>query len=223
MVISYVFTMNIKQALKLFDRVYAATELQKQKEEEVARVLKDKRCILELGVGSGSLAQKLLEVDPSRVYDGIDTEEDCIEFARDRLRKYNERVILQQMDATNLDYVKDRFDGVSSVGSLCEIGDLEKVFSESYRVLTKGGIFLCSTADFDKVNGLLQAEIQKAIEEGSLILTEEDRRVISSYPQKPIRRFNYQQVQDGLGEVGFKEVKSRPFYHDSGTLHIATK
>lgn len=98
--------------------------------------------ILELGTGSGAMAEVLLERFPSMCLRGTDVDPEMVESARSRLARFGARVTVEQADATSLPYASGRFDAVVSFIMLHHVIDWERALSEAARVLRPGGSLL---------------------------------------------------------------------------------
>lgn len=95
--------------------------------------------VLEIGSGSGAMAAELLERFPSVRLTATDYGDSMVEFARDRLRKFGDRVEVKQADASQLPFPGESFDAVVSFIMLHHVIDWEKAVSEAVRVLRPGG------------------------------------------------------------------------------------
>lgn len=105
-----------------------------------AFITKDKT-VLEIGTSTGITAIELARLTGANVY-GIDINEQSLEEARNRARKYdvkgNTQFCLE--DATNLSFEDNFFDVVFCGNVTSLISEREKALSEYSRVLKTGGI-----------------------------------------------------------------------------------
>ncbi len=97
--------------------------------------------LLEVGVGVGAQSEILLRRFPNLTITGIDQSETQLEAARDYLasKSYAQnRYKLSQMDATNMEFDSQIFDGAFICWVLEHVPSPERVLSEVRRVLKKG-------------------------------------------------------------------------------------
>lgn len=83
----------------------------------------------------GSLAQT------ECILTGIESDPDLMQRCRARFSD-RANVSIRRGDAENLDFAEDSFDVVVCNDTIC-LCDKKKVFSEIYRVLRRGGVFVC--------------------------------------------------------------------------------
>jgi ubiquinone/menaquinone biosynthesis C-methylase UbiE len=94
---------------------------------------------LELGSGSGAMAEVLLERFPAMRLRATDVDPNMVEAARRRLARFGARVTVEQADATTLPFPDDEFDSVVSFIMLHHVIDWERALGEVTRVLRPGG------------------------------------------------------------------------------------
>jgi ubiquinone/menaquinone biosynthesis C-methylase UbiE len=98
--------------------------------------------VLEIGSGSGAMAAALLERFADVRMTATDYDDSMVEFARDRLREFGDRVEVKQADAAELPFAAESFDAVVSFIMLHHVIDWEKAIAEAVRVLRPGGRLL---------------------------------------------------------------------------------
>ena len=81
--------------------------------------------LLELGIGTGNLAAKLLARFPDLKYSGLDYSEKMLNVARSKLGKANTHISLKTGDLIELDYDK-QFDCIVSCLVIHHLTDAEK-------------------------------------------------------------------------------------------------
>ena len=101
--------------------------------------------VLDLGVGSGLVAEAVLEGSPAASLVGIDFAEPMLELARARLARFGTRVLLLRHDLAELDGLdlpQRRYAAAFSVQTLHHLSDAEKegVLAWSARVVQPGGL-----------------------------------------------------------------------------------
>jgi ubiquinone/menaquinone biosynthesis C-methylase UbiE len=98
--------------------------------------------VLEIGSGSGAMAAELLRRFLDARLTATDYDDSMVEVARDRLRRFGDRVDVQQADASHLPFPDESFDAVVSFIMLHHVIDWEKALAEAVRVLRPGGRLL---------------------------------------------------------------------------------
>ena len=97
--------------------------------------------VLEIGVGSGSVAQRLLANAPELSWTAIDIDPHMTHAAAARLAGFPNAAV-KTADATRLPFSDGSFDSVVSCLMLHHIIDWESAIAEVARVLRPGGIFV---------------------------------------------------------------------------------
>jgi len=95
--------------------------------------------VLELGCGAGYDAYEFYRNGAS--YTGIDITPENIERTKRHLEYYGYHPTVLEGDAENLQFENESFDVVFSNGVLHHTPDIERSFTEAYRVLRQGGEF----------------------------------------------------------------------------------
>lgn len=94
--------------------------------------------ILEIGSGSGAMAEELMRMHPSVRLTATDHDPTMVETARARLGAIPQ-VTVRQADAVNLPFDGNAFDAVLSFLMLHHVIDWEQAIAEIARVLRPGG------------------------------------------------------------------------------------
>jgi len=97
--------------------------------------------VLEIGAGSGSVAQQLLSGNPELALTTIDIDPAMTQAATTRLLGFRNASV-KTADANAMPFPDDSFDSVVSCLMLHHIGDWERAVAETARVLRPGGTFL---------------------------------------------------------------------------------
>jgi ubiquinone/menaquinone biosynthesis C-methylase UbiE len=96
--------------------------------------------VLELGSGSGAMAEELLERYPSIRVTATDVDPAMRAAATRRLERFGDRARVQEADATQLPFSDASFDGVVSFIMLHHVIAWEDALAEASRVLRPGGM-----------------------------------------------------------------------------------
>jgi len=127
-----------------FERAYCCSSFWRSSSSTVARVLRAQRLgrdVLEIGAGSGSVAQQVLSENPELVWTAIDIDPQMAQAATTRLGGFA-RASVKTADATAMPFPNDSFDSVVSCLMLHHIIDWERAVEEIARVLRPGGTFV---------------------------------------------------------------------------------
>ncbi|MGB6514508.1 MAG: class I SAM-dependent methyltransferase [Mycobacterium sp.] len=131
-------------AMSRFERAYCCSSVWRSSSSTIARELCAQRLgrdVLEIGVGSGSVAQQLLSDSPELAWTAIDIDPHMAQAAATRLRGFAGASV-RTADATAMPFPDDSFDSVVSCLMLHHIVDWERAVAEVARVLRPGGIFV---------------------------------------------------------------------------------
>lgn len=119
--------------------------------EEIGKIdFKGKR-VLEIGMGQGSEAQKIIEA--GAVYNGIDLTYESVARVKLRCKLFSlPYESLQVMNAERLDFPNESFDIVFSHGVLHHSPRIRIIISEIHRVLRKGGLVVVMLYHRNSIN-----------------------------------------------------------------------
>jgi SAM-dependent methyltransferase len=126
------------ERLKLFDTII----------DRLAEAVLPSRHVVELGVGPGYLAERLLARFPDITYEGVDFSEPMLELARRRLSAHAERVKLTQADLLGTDWTLKLSRPVGACVSTWALHDLggeaqtAKIYGDCRSVLPSGGLLI---------------------------------------------------------------------------------
>jgi ubiquinone/menaquinone biosynthesis C-methylase UbiE len=127
-----------------FERAYCCSSARRASSSSIARELCAERLgrdVLEIGAGSGSVAQRLLSDAPELSWTAIDIDPHMAHAAAARLGGFPNAAV-KTADATRMPFPDDSFDSVVSCLMLHHIIDWEGAIAEVARVLRPGGIFV---------------------------------------------------------------------------------
>ncbi len=94
---------------------------------------------LELGCGQGLTTNEILKRFPNVRVIAVDYDSDQVTRAQQRLAHFSDRVVVQQGDATALDFPDDHFDVVFALNLFHHIRDYRRALAQIARVLKPGG------------------------------------------------------------------------------------
>ena len=103
--------------------------------------------ILDVGCGGGKNIARMLKHCPEGKVYGIDYSEESVAMSRKKNGKLlGSRCFIEQGNVMELPYENEKFDLVTAFETVYFWPDLNKSFSEVYRVLKPGGMFMFSYA-----------------------------------------------------------------------------
>lgn len=126
-----------------FERAFCCGAVWRSSSITIARELRAQRLgreILEIGAGSGSVAEQLLSESPQLAWTAIDLDPHMTAAAATRLREFP-NASAKTADATALPFPNESFDTVVSCLMLHHVIDWERAVAEIARVLRPGGTF----------------------------------------------------------------------------------
>ncbi len=101
---------------------------------------------LDVGAGTGVLAEAVLDASPSAEVVGIEPSASYVHYAREHL--HDPRLRFEQGDAMSLPFADDSFDGALALLILQEVPDGARVAAEMRRVTRPGGTVAACQWDF---------------------------------------------------------------------------
>lgn len=127
--------------------------------ERLAGYSFEHRHIVELGIGPGYLAERMLPRIVDVTYEGVDFSEPMLQIAERRLPDFQKRITFTQIDLLSTDWMsklKSRPGAIVSTWALHDLGgeaETMKVYADCKAILPAGGIFL--NGDFVKPDDTL--------------------------------------------------------------------
>ncbi|NEO77798.1 MULTISPECIES: class I SAM-dependent DNA methyltransferase [Moorena] len=200
-------------------------------------ILKGRKKLLEIGVGTGLLAEKLLELDPSYEITGIDFTPAMLDRAKARL---GNRAKVVEGNVLSMD-LQESFDGIYSHGGpagVCRVGndyhlysflpdfeDTVKMLDNIARHLVDGGLFVLNIqaeeidadGEQDIGNGIVYAQQKHLsfLENKEMYFWETDYRfkkegrIVASDRHKFLMVYG-QLLEDTMKAAGFKWKEATP-------------
>jgi ubiquinone/menaquinone biosynthesis C-methylase UbiE len=127
-----------------FERAFCSGALWRSSSAVIAQELRSQplgRDVLEIGAGSGSVAQQLLSHNPELAFTAMDIDPHMTQAASTRLVGFPNASVKTD-DATAMPFPDDSFDSVVSCLMLHHVIDWERAVAEVARVLRPGGNFV---------------------------------------------------------------------------------
>lgn len=123
--------------------------------------------VLELGCGSGAMAEALLDAHPDVRLVATDLDPRMAASARSRLARFGDRARVETADATELSYPDDSFDAILSFIMLHHVMRWERALDEAVRVAKPGGVIV----GYDLLNTLPMRLLHQAEGKGFRMMT----------------------------------------------------
>jgi SAM-dependent methyltransferase len=126
------------------ERGFCCGALWRSSSPVITRALHSKqlgRDVLEVGSGSGAVAERLLQANPELAITATDIDPHMTAAAAKRLGRFS-RASIRTADATRLPFADMSFDSVISCLMLHHIVDWEPAVAEAARVLRPGGVLV---------------------------------------------------------------------------------
>jgi ubiquinone/menaquinone biosynthesis C-methylase UbiE len=167
--------------------------------------------VLEIGLGQGAEAQKIIE--KGAIYSGIDLTEESISRLKKRFEIYNLKYeSLEVMNAEKINYDDDSFDIVFSHGVMHHSPDIKNIIDEIYRVLKKGGNAIIMLYHRNSLN--YQISIKFVRRSGIFLLYIPGiSKIISKLTGEPLDRLN--KHKENMKKEGICYLKMKNFIHKS--------
>ncbi|MBI5393607.1 class I SAM-dependent methyltransferase [Candidatus Woesearchaeota archaeon] len=163
--------------------------------------------ILELGVGTGLTASKILRHCPSAQYIGIDFSEQMLKGARKRLKKYNSELILGDYAQVNFSKNNNLVVSVIGIHHQKTNQDKKNLFQKIYNSLTSDGAFLFG--DLVTYRDKEEAALNDALHFHHLVENTKDEQSLKEWAHHHKFQNKLAALEnqiDWLKEVGFRKV-----------------
>ncbi|MBR9705236.1 class I SAM-dependent methyltransferase [Candidatus Pacearchaeota archaeon] len=217
--------------IELFDKKVCVSRFNSDQIDLISRALRKSITILDLGVGIGNLANRLIE--QGNVVYGVDKRQDMLDYVRNKVgTKKKKRLHLLKEDVRKLDFDSE-FDGASCICNLPDFGNLDEVFLGVNRALKRGGYFAMTGVEGEltkKYISLRRNEEIRALKSGSLVYSPDEVMRLTEFAQMLDSESNSASIPDSskitidaLRKNGFNVEKARHFYEGCGYFILARK
>ena len=211
--------------LELIDRILSSTSFNDDQIRLLSEALQSYDKILDLCIGFGNLA-KILVGQGKTVY-GIDISPRSLEYAKRKVGNQKAgKLYLVEGDGGNLEYDSE-FDVVSCASSFC-LSDTDPAACGIYKALRPGGGFAVTgfeSCEKQKSMELMQSELSRKIEDGSLVITPEEIEKLQEYEKiiVPEAEDSSKRVLASLMKNNFQIRRVESFFHDTAYFILAQK
>jgi len=184
--------------------------------------------LLDLAGGTGDVALRVVTAGGAGTRVTVcDINADMLSVGAERAidRGRDDRVDFEEGNAEDLRYADDRFDCVSIAFGIRNVPRIDRALHEAYRVLRRGGRFLClefSTVDVPALDALYELYSFQVIPRiGRVVAGDRDAY---QYLVESIRRFPKPKAFAGMIEnAGFRRVSFTPMTGGVVALHSGWK
>jgi ubiquinone/menaquinone biosynthesis C-methylase UbiE len=167
--------------------------------------------VLEIGLGQGAEAQKMIEA--GAVYNGIDITQESVARVKTRCRLFSlPYESLQVMNAETLDFPDGSFDIVFSHGVLHHSPNIKKIVAEIYRVLRPGGRVVVMLYHRNSVNYQVSIRLLRRFGIFLLVIPGAPRIIAKLINEKPER---LEKHITNLKKHGMAYLRLENFIHKS--------
>jgi len=172
----------------------------------IKSILPDFKKGLEIGIGTGRFAL------PLGIKEGIEPSEKMAEIAR------HKGLIVKKAYAENLPYDDNSFDFILMVTTMCFLDNVNKAFSEIYRILMKNGYLMLAFVDKDSYYGEIletRKKISKFYNVAKFVGTSDLLKILKMFNFKIVKiiqtlfQNDKKSIREGFGEGGFVVILSQ--------------
>jgi len=170
--------------------------------------VKDKR-ILEIGMGLGSDAQKIVE--RGGIYNGIDLTPASVAIVKKRFEVFGlEFESITEMNAVEMTFPSDSFDVVYANGVLLTSPKIEEIVTNIFRVIKKKGIAVIMLYHKNSLNYYISISIIRRLGIFLLYIPFVDQ-IVSKLTGENIKRLN--KHKKNLQQYGISYLRMKNFIH----------
>ena len=159
--------------------------------------------VLEIGVGNGSHAQLL--ATHAKSFTGIDLTDYAVQSTTQRMRAFNLRADIRQMDAESLAFEDSTFDFIWSWGVIDHSANTEQIVKEMHRVLKPGGSAITMVYHRGWWNYYFCTGILLGLASGDLLKTRSIHKTVQRHTDGAFSRYYTPQTwRDLVERQGFR-------------------
>ncbi len=184
--------------------------------------------VLDMAGGSGDIARRIIEASFGHANVMVsDINEEMLAVGKERAKswRYPEQVNFKQADAQELPFDDESFDAYTISFGIRNVPQVDLALKEAFRVLKRGGRFLClefSNVDvplLDKIYEKFSHSLIPAI--GQAVADDKDsyQYLIESIEQFPTA----EKFTNMISDAGFSRVSHTPLTGNIAALHSAWK
>jgi demethylmenaquinone methyltransferase/2-methoxy-6-polyprenyl-1,4-benzoquinol methylase len=178
--------------------------------------------LLDVAGGTGDIARRFLNASPKSSATICDINEEMLDLGRSKLSShYGERLTFLQGNAEELPFADRSFDFYTIAFGIRNVTHIDRALSETFRVLKRGGRFMClefsevQVPGLDKLYDLFSFRVIPEL--GKLVAKDADSY---RYLVESIRRFPDQERFAGMiGAAGFERVQYRNLSGGIAAMH----
>ena len=203
------------------------------KDAMVARLAPPKRGsrpfrVLDMAGGTGDIAERIINASVGYAEVTVaDINTDMLRVGAERAKtwRFPAQASFIEANAEELPFESDSFDAYTIAFGIRNVPRIEKALAEAYRVLKRGGRFLClefSQADMPVMSEIYKAFSDRVIPPMGRLVTGEAQPY--QYLIESIRKFpKPEQFSAMIAGAGFKRVTHTPYSGNIAALHAAWK
>lgn len=184
--------------------------------------------VLDVAGGTGDIATRIVERSDGHARATVcDINESMLQVGRERAEsfRYGDNLRFMLGNAEELPFPDNHFDGYTIAFGIRNVPRIEVALSEAYRVLKRGGRFLClefSEVDVPLLDSVYETYSFKIIPSMGRVVTGDADPY--QYLVESIRKFPRQdRFAQMIGEAGFQRVDYRNFSGGIAALHSGWK
>jgi demethylmenaquinone methyltransferase/2-methoxy-6-polyprenyl-1,4-benzoquinol methylase len=199
--------------------------------EEINLKNNEKYNFIDVAGGTGDIsfriAKKSLKQNAKSQIEVVDINQEMLEYGKKRAIDNNlfKYLNFNCADGEKLPYKNNEFDFYTIAFGIRNFTNIDKGLEEAYRVLKKGGKFIC--LEFSKVNNEILSKIYDLYsfnivpKIGKLVADDEDSY---QYLVESIKKFpNQEKFKNMIEEAGFKRVSYQSLTFGTVAIHIGYK
>ncbi len=184
--------------------------------------------VLDMAGGSGDIARRIIEASHGHanvIVSDINEEMLAVGKRRAKSWRYPEQVKFKTADAQDLPFDGDSFDAYTISFGIRNVPQIEKALEEAFRVLKRGGRFLClefSQVDVEGLDYIYEKFSHYVIPAiGEMVADDRDsyQYLIESIEQFPAP----EKFSKMIKEAGFSKITHTPLTGNVAALHSAWK